>query len=60
MKDPKISLNISIPFSMYQWLAQAADRNERSVGQEAKARLMELFLRESDERRKHVRPAGSN
>ncbi len=57
MRDPKISLALNIPLSMYQWLAQAADKNERTVGQEAKARLMEIFLRENDERRKHNRPA---
>ena len=52
MRDPKISININVPYSMYQWLALAADKNERTIGQEAKARLLEIFLRETDERRK--------
>ncbi len=56
MKEPRVALNLSLPLSMYQWLAQAADKSERTVGQEAKARLVEIFLRENDERRKHTRP----
>ena len=52
MKEPRVSLNINVPLSMYQWLALAADKNERTIGQEAKARLLEIFLRETDERRK--------
>jgi hypothetical protein len=56
MKEPRINVAVNVPLSMYQWLAQAADKSERTVGQEAKARLMEIFLRENDERRKHNRP----
>ena len=59
MKEPRISVSLNIPLSIYQWLAQAADKNDRTVSQEAKSRLMELFLREHDERRKHVRTAGT-
>jgi hypothetical protein len=53
MREPKVSLNLNLPLSIYQWLGQAADKNERTASQEAKARLMEIFLRENDERRKH-------
>lgn len=56
MKEPRVSLNLNLPLSMYQWLGQAADKNERTTSQEARARLMEIFLRETDERRKHIRP----
>jgi hypothetical protein len=58
MKDPKVNISLNIPLSMYQWLDQAAEKNQRTIGQEAKARLMEIFLREADDRRKHSRTTG--
>ena len=52
MKEPRVNVAMTLPLSVYQWLAAAAEKNERPIGQQAKALLIEIMLREHDERRK--------